>query len=155
MLLAVFHHNVHNVVEWCPRCCLFFPRPCRKSLPVPGERPFPFPHAEKAFRSLAWEFLNFPMSEKFSGPLRKTFSIPPCWKSLPVPGLRIFTFPPCQTSVFIDIFWKSATSEVGVGGGGCTSVQVIKKIRENRKVRAFQILRARIFLKTSAKLERG
>ncbi len=48
--------------KWCPCCCLFFLRPCQKSLP------------------------------DFSGPWKETFCIPKCRKSLLVPGMQPFTF---------------------------------------------------------------
>jgi hypothetical protein len=53
----------------------FFTFPhARKSLPVPGRRPFTFPQAGKVF------------------------NIFPCRKSMPVPGRRTFTFP-CRKSL--------------------------------------------------------
>jgi hypothetical protein len=60
LLLALLHY------ESCSKMSLlllFFPRPCRKSLP------------------------------DSSGPRKEAFCIPKCRKSLPVPGMRPFSFP--------------------------------------------------------------
>jgi len=65
---------------YCPWRETLFISPCRKSLPVPGVRPFLVPNAGKTFRVLEGDIFLSSMPEKPSGPWRKTFSVSPCRK---------------------------------------------------------------------------
>ncbi len=77
----------HDVLD--VDCCLLFPRSCRKafwSLELWRET-FRFPHFEKVFLSVEWDFFHFPMPEKVSFQGLQDFSAGGAVKCL-LPGNR-------------------------------------------------------------------